>query len=97
MVRKKFSPTFKAKVALEAIQGDSTMAELSQKHGVHQSQIKDWKNELTSRAESLFAGKIDSKDNQVKYIEALERKAGQLVLENDFLKKNLFAYPGKKD
>jgi transposase-like protein len=92
MARKKFSASFKAKVALEAIKGEVTVGELSQKHGVHPSQIKDWKLALIKNAESLFSNKKDENDDQGNYIAALERKAGQLSIEVDFLKKNLSGY-----
>jgi transposase-like protein len=97
MARKKFSASFKAKVALEAIEGKATVGELSQRHGVHPSQIKDWKIALMKNAETVFATKRDDSDDQGKYIAALERKAGQLSVEIDFLKKNLSAYHKKDD
>jgi transposase len=95
MARKIFSADFKAKVALEAMKDQLTLAELAKKYDVHPSQIKDWKCTLASQAEGLFSKK-DNGTSQVKnekYIEALERKAGQQVLEIDFLKKNLNSYP----
>jgi transposase len=97
MARKKFSASLKAKVALEAIKGEATVAELSQKYEVHPSQIKDWKLALLKNAETLFSSKRDENDDQGKYIAALERKAGQLSVEIDFLKKNLSAYHKKDD
>ena len=97
MARKKFSADFKAKVAIEAIKNETTIAELSKKYDVHPSQIKDWKAELLANAGSLFGRKDSSIDDREKYIEALERKAGQLSMECDFLKKNLTLYHEKKD
>lgn len=97
MARKKFSPDLKAKVAIEAIKNDITIAELSKKYDVHPSQIKDWKNELMDNAGSLFGRKDSSTEDREKYIEALERKAGQLSIECDFLKKNLTIYHEKKN
>lgn len=95
--RKQFTASFKAKVALEAIRNDSTIAELAQRHGVHPSQIKDWKTMLANQAESLFSRK-SSKDDRDKsqYVEALERKAGQLSVEVDFLKRGLASYHEKQ-
>jgi transposase-like protein len=92
MTRKKFSANFKAQVALEVIKNDSTLAELAKKHGVHPTQIKDWKATLLSQAETIFSRKSGKIDNNSDYIEALERKAGQQAIEIDFLKKNLTAY-----
>ena len=97
MVRKRFSAEFKAKVALEAIKNETTVAELSQKYGVHPTQIKDWKSELQANAESVFGRKGNVTEDRDKYIEALERKAGQLAIEIDFLKKNLTAYYKKNE
>ena len=54
--RRNHSPQFKAKVALEAVQGDLTVAELAIKHDVHANQITQWKNQLVSRASEAFDG-----------------------------------------
>lgn len=81
--RRNHSPQFKAKVALAAIQGDKTVAELAQHFDVHANQITQWKNHLLSRASEAFDGggpaepPID--------VKALHAKIGQLTLENDFL------------
>jgi transposase-like protein len=97
MARKKFSPSLKAKVALEAVKGIITVGELAQKYEVHPTQIKDWKNELIDQSEEIFSrkNKSSSQGDLEKYIEALERKAGQQAIEIDFLKKNLEIYPKK--
>lgn len=82
--RRNHSPAFKAKVALEAIRGDKTLAELSKQYDVHPNQITDWKNQMIERAASVFGGgeaaaepKADLKD--------LHAKIGQQALEIDFL------------
>lgn len=95
MARKKFSSNFKAQVALELIQNEMPLAELAKKHNVHPTQIKDWKKVLVSQAESLFDKKNIVINDKSEYIEALERKAGQLAIEIDFLKKNLITYHKK--
>lgn len=97
MTRKKFSASFKAQVALEVIRNEVTLAELAKKHGVHPTQIKDWKALLVSQAESLFSRKNGKLDNNNDYVEALERKAGQQAIEIDFLKKNLTTYHKKNE
>jgi transposase len=97
MARKKFSASFKAQVALEVIRNETTLAELSQKYDVHPTQIKDWKATLVSQAEKVFLGKSGEKDPKNGYVEALERKAGQLAIEIDFLKKNLTRYHKKSE
>lgn len=80
--RRTHSPAFKAKVALAAIKGDQTLAQLSQKYDVHQNQITDWKNQLLANAAIAFgAGKTEPEVN----LKDLHAKIGQLALENDFL------------
>ena len=81
--RRKHSPAFKAKVALAAIKGDKTLAELSPAFDIHQNQIVDWKNQLLANAASAFGGggKAEPEVN----VKDLHAKIGQLTLENDFL------------
>lgn len=91
--RQTFSPKFKAKVAIEANRNDATTAELAARHGVHPTQIQNWKAELPKAAEAHFMGvnkKVD--ETQDKHLAELERKIGQLTIENDYLKKNLSKY-----
>lgn len=96
MTRRKHAAGFKAKVALEAIKNDLTIAELSNKHSIGPTQVKEWKTELLTQAEGVFLkeGKKPIQDNS-ELIAVLERKVGQLTIENDFLKKNLLKFPGK--
>lgn len=94
MARQKFGADFKAKVALEAIKNELTLPELAKKYDVHPTQVKDWKSLLMSQAQDVFAKKnSDTLRTNDKYIEALERKAGQQAVEIDFLKKNVIPYP----
>lgn len=79
--RRNHSPTFKAKVAVDAIRGDKTLAELAKLHDVHANQIVDWKNQLLERAAGAFGAEaVPGVDLKV-----LHAKIGQLALENDFL------------
>jgi transposase len=95
MIRRRHDASFKAKVALEAIKENMTISELSNKHSIGPTQVKEWKSELQTQAETVFLkGKKPIQDNS-DLIAALERKIGQLTIENDFLKKNLLKYPGK--
>jgi len=82
--RRKHSPAFKAKVALAALAGDKTLAQLSQEFEVHQNQIVDWKKQLTERSAELFGKPTESASPPVD-LQALHAKIGQLTLENDFL------------
>jgi len=95
MARKKFTASFKAQVALEVLKNESTLAEMANKHGVHPSQLKEWKTILVKEADKLFSQKNAVQDDKSEYIAALERKAGQQAVELDFLKKNLVTYQGK--
>jgi len=81
--RRNHSPTFKAKVALDAIKGDKTLAELAKMHDVHANQIVDWKNQLLERVASLFGAQ--SAVAPTVDLRELHAKIGQLALENDFL------------
>ncbi len=85
--RRKHSAEFKAKVALAAIAGDKTLAELSQRFEVHPNQITEWKRQLSERAADVF-GKPSGGESPVD-LKALHAKIGQLTLENDFLESAL--------
>lgn len=89
MTRKRFGAGFKARVAIEVLKNNMTIAELSSKHGVHPTQIQAWKSELITRSEDVFSKKDKKYMLNEKRLAELERKIGQLTIENDFLKKNL--------
>ena len=71
-------------VALAAVRGDKTLAELAQQHDVHPNQITDWKNQLLTRAADVFGGEPSAAEPAID-LKALHAKIGQLALENDFL------------
>jgi transposase-like protein len=81
--RRNHAPAFKAKVALDALKGDQTIVELSQRYQVHPNQITDWKKQLLEHAADIF-GK-DKKTDPSSIIKELHAKIGQLSMENDFL------------
>ena len=81
--RRNHGAAFKAKVALAAIKGDKTLAELSKQYQVHQSQILAWKQQLAERAEEVFAR--GTKKEPGPSLKDMQAKIGQLALENDFL------------
>ena len=84
--RKNHSPEFKAKVALEAIREEMTLAELSKKYGVHATQISTWKRAAIQNMASAFARRgADPVPANTVEIEKLHSKIGQLVVERDFL------------
>ena len=89
-VRKNFSKEFKAKVAIEALKGLKTTAELSSELGVHVTQINQWKKELKEALPEVFSRRKSAEDQQKdKLIDDLYRQIGQLQVENGWLKKKL--------
>ena len=83
--RRNHSPDFKAKVALAAIKGDRTIAQLSDQHGVHVSQITAWKDQLQASAANVFGPSGATPAAPPVDLKALHAKIGELTLENDFL------------
>ncbi len=92
MQRRKHSASFKAQVALEAIRGDMTVAEISKKHNLHPGQVQAWKTEALSKLTSLFEKGSGQESGSEEEVALLERKVGQLTIENDFLKKSWTSY-----
>jgi transposase-like protein len=86
--RKAHTKKVKFQAALELISEKHTLAELCQKYGVHQRVLYRWKKELLENGSSLFDRKTRPK-LESRELDSLERKVGQLTMENDFLKKAL--------
>lgn len=87
--RRNHSADFKAKVALAAIQGDLTMAQLVKKFDVHANQINDWKKQLLASAPDAFGKNIKQVEDTAEAVQELHAKIGQLTMENDFLERGL--------
>jgi len=82
-LRRNHSPGFKAKVALEAIRGQQTLSEMSERFQIHPNQITEWKKQMLAGSEDVFAkGRKAGNEAEVKDLHA---KIGQLTMENDFL------------
>jgi putative transposase len=89
-VRKQFSKEFKAKVALEALKGLKTTAEISGEYGAHPTQIAQWKKELQEGVAGIFErGKSAREKENEKLVDRLYRQIGQLQMDCDWLKKKL--------
>ena len=82
--RRTHNPAFKAKVALAAIKGEKTLAELAQPYDVHPNQITAWKAQVLDGAAGLFGGG-SAEAAPVVDLKVLHAKIGELTLENDFL------------
>ena len=88
--RKRFSSSFKAKVALEAQKEQKTLNELSGVFEVHPNQISLWKKELQARSPELFEGKKSvKKDTDSDLVPKLYQEIGKLKMELDWLKKKV--------
>jgi transposase len=84
--RRNHSPTFKAKVALAAIKGEKTLAELAQLHDVHTTQIASWKAQLLEGSAGVFSSGLPVQPASGNAdLKTLHAKIGELTLENDFL------------
>ena len=84
--RRKHSPAFKAKVVLEAVKGEATVAQLAARYQVHPSQIQAWRRALTAGAAGLFSNGQDQRtSSDAALIARLYQEIGQLKVERDFL------------
>lgn len=95
MTRKTHTKELKFKVALEAIQGDLTIAQIASKYGVAVSCVHKWKKELLKEGSSVFdkkRGPGPAKDE----IEKLHAVIGRLKVENDFFEEVLSTHPGRR-
>ena len=88
--RKRYTSSFKSKVALEAIKGELTLSEISAKYGIGQTQVSNWKRLALDAMQKTFdsaSNKGNRLPSQEQHIKELHAKIGELTLERDFLEK----------
>lgn len=87
-LRRTHDSTFKARVALEAVKGEKTIAQIASEYGIHANQIGQWKKHFLKELPSLFsdARKKEEKENEI-LADELYRQIGQLKVELEWLKK----------
>jgi len=78
--RRNHSAKFKAQVALEAIRGEKTVAEIAAHHEVHPTQVTSWKNEVLEKLVGIFGGENSSRDEKER-IRELHAKIGELTVQ----------------
>ena len=88
--RKRYSADFKAKVALEALRGELTAAQLASKHSIHQTMVGEWKKQAMEGLAAVFSDRLVAQEtakSSEAEVEKLHAKIGQLLVERDFLAK----------
>ena len=95
--RKQHKAEFKARVALEALKGEQTVAELASRFGVHPTMIHQWKKALLEGASDIFQGGCNPLEPEVDpaRLKDLHAKIGELTVERDFLERGLRLLPGR--
>ncbi len=95
--RRTLTGTFKAKVALEALQEKKTIAQLAAEYDLHSNQISAWKKQLLESSSNIFEQPHEAKDDSAEKLqEELYKQIGQLRIENEWLKKKSAQFLGQK-
>ncbi len=89
MPRKRYTAAFKSKVALEALKGLKTVAEIASEYEVHSNQVSQWKKRLQENIQNLFANHKRSERAEEKLKDQLYQEIGRLKVELDWFKKKL--------
>ncbi len=93
--RKQYTADFKARVALEAVKGEQTVAELASRFGIHPTMIHQWKKALLDGASDLFRRGRAEPEADATQVKELHAKIGELTVERDFLEQGLRRLPGR--
>ncbi len=95
--RKKHNPAFKARVALDALKGEHTVAELATRFGIHPTMVHQWKRALMEGAADIFERGVSPKEPAFDEatVKELHAKIGELAVANDFLERKLEPWTGK--
>ena len=88
MKRKKYSKEFKARVALEALKGEKSIAQISSEYEVHSNMIAKWKKQLKENMATIFIRKNEQEPDAERQIDNLYREIGRIQVENAWLKKS---------
>jgi transposase len=92
-LRRNHAAAFKARIALEALRGEKTVAEISSHHQVHPTQVTSWKSQLLENAAAIFGSDAVAADGRER-IRELHAKIGEIIVERDFLADALGKFPG---
>jgi transposase-like protein len=91
--RRNHNAAFKARVALEAIRGEKTIAQIASHHEVHPNQVTTWRTQVLENLTGIFGG-VTVADDGKEQIRELREKIGELTMERDFLSNALGKFPG---
>ena len=95
-MRKRHQPESKARVALEALKGEQTVAELASRFDIHPTMIHQWKKALLDGAADIFQrGRRHAEPEDAAQVKELHAKIGELTVERDFLERGLRLLPGR--
>lgn len=93
MEKKKYTPEYKARLVIEALREEKTVSEIAAREGINKNLLQNWRNEFIENSAKVFSGSRTEKEAKKQTVkqqeekEALEKKVGQLIIENDWLKK----------
>ena len=90
--RRNHNAVFKARVALEAIKGEKTIAQIASHHEVHPNQVTTWRTQVLENLTGIFGGVTVADDGKAQ-IRELREKIGELTMERDFLSNALGKFP----